>query len=169
MPKKQAKSKAPKKKGKKGGKRPGAGRPLVEVDEKIVVALAAVGCTVDEVASYVGCSKSVLYDRFSDVLEKGHNQQKVTIRRQQHAIMMTGDRGMAIWLGKQHCAQFEPHRITTMGEDQPRVAGVVPADFEIATVKMIFAEITKRKIARVRQEIGPTSTTLENRTQYGKP
>lgn len=152
--------KKPAKKAKKKVKRPvgrprkkkvakkAVGRPLVEVDENAVVALASVGCTAEEIAAYVGCGRRVMFDRFSHLLEKGHNQQKVSIRRQQHKLMMAGDRTMAIWLGKQHCSQFEPHRVTTMGEGQPRVAGQTADQFESETIRLIFAEIEKRQISR---------------------
>ncbi len=148
MPKKRAKKKAP---GKKVAKRAGPGRPPVEVDEEQVAQLAGLGCTAEEIASVVGCGRRTIFDRFSHCLEKGYNERKMSLRREQTALALSGDKTMLIWLGKQELGQCEPQRVIAMGDEQPRVAGLTPDQFEESTVKLIFAEIQKRKISRGKQ------------------
>ena len=125
-------------------KRP-AGRPPVEVNEKVVEGLAAVGCSAEEIASYVGCNRSVIFDRFSDCLKKGHFQQKVSLRRKQYELAMAGDKTMLVWLGKQYLDQCEPMRVGTLDDTTPRVAGKTAAEFEGETVKLLLARIEKRR------------------------
>jgi hypothetical protein len=83
------------------------GRPLAVVDPNIVNALASVGCSGDEIAVYLGVSRTTIYDRFRTVIEKGHTGQRVSLRRKQFELAMKGDRTMLVWLGKQYLGQTD--------------------------------------------------------------
>lgn len=68
-------------------KRP-RGRPPVEIDMMQLVALARIGCTIEEAASVLGCGKRTLIDRlkledFKQAWEDGQMQGKVSLRRLQ--------------------------------------------------------------------------------------
>lgn len=83
------------------------GRPLIEIDEHLLGGLARIGCTVEEMASILGCSKDTLERRFAALIEKGRSQMKMSLRRTQLKLAETNP-AMAIWLGKQLLGQREP-------------------------------------------------------------
>jgi hypothetical protein len=58
-----------------------------------------------EIASVVGCSVDTLEKRFSDLIKKGRESGKASLRRQQWALAQKGDKTMLIWLGKQYLGQ----------------------------------------------------------------
>src|SRR5277367_5740053 len=79
------------------------GRKKKEIDPEQVFRLAHIHCTADEIAAVLGCNRSVIYDRFSDVLHKGHEDGQMSIKRKMHekAFAGAGDTTMLIWLSKQ--------------------------------------------------------------------
>jgi AraC-like DNA-binding protein len=87
-------------------------RPLKEVDEDLIEALARIHCTQEEIAAVVGCSVDTLARRFAEKIEQGKQQGKTSLRRKQFEVAMTGDRAMLIWLGKQFLGQSERQEIT---------------------------------------------------------
>ncbi len=84
-----------------GGIQEGAGRPKKEINPDQIYKLALIHCTAQEISSIVGCAKSVIYDRFSDVLQKGHEEGQMSLKRKMHEVAMAGDTKMLIWLSKQ--------------------------------------------------------------------
>jgi len=77
------------------------GRPKLNIDPKIILNLAMIHCTVQEIASIVGCSHETIYARFSDVLRKGHDEGQMSLKRKMHEKALAGDTPMLIWLSKQ--------------------------------------------------------------------
>lgn len=84
------------------------GRPLLQIDEDEVLKLAQIGCTVQEMADFFGCSRDVLERRFSGVYQKGFATAKMSLRRQMLAQVEKGSVPMAIWLSKQWLGMKEP-------------------------------------------------------------
>lgn len=80
-------------------------RPKLEIDEKQVHKLAAIHCTMEEIASVVGCSVDTLEGRFSEVIKKARSEGKASLRRYQYLAAQGGNTAMLIWLGKQLLAQ----------------------------------------------------------------
>ena len=89
----------------KGPERRRPGRPPVRVDKDLVFRCAKVGCTYQEIATIVGCSESVLLERYRDVVHEGWSQMRRSLRRKQLEVAMQGNVGMLIWLGKQYLGQ----------------------------------------------------------------
>lgn len=83
------------------------GRPRKEIDGRQVERLAAIGCTVEEISSVLGCSKDTLERRFAAFIEKGRSEMKKSLRRSQIQLSKKNP-AMAIWLGKQYLGQREP-------------------------------------------------------------
>jgi AraC-like DNA-binding protein len=81
------------------------GRPRLKIDPGIVEKMAAILCTMEEMASILGCSVDTLERRFADVIERGRSQGNMSIRRKQYDLAMEGHAGMLIWLGKQRLGQ----------------------------------------------------------------
>lgn len=83
------------------------GRPKLEIDEKTVENLAAIHCTMIEIAAVVGCSVDTLENRFSDIIKKGRERGKMSLKRLQWEAANKGNTTMLIWLGKQYLDQTD--------------------------------------------------------------
>lgn len=81
------------------------GRPKKEINEKQVERLAAIGCTVTEIATVLGCNPDTLYVRFSESLKKGRESLKTSLRRFQYKAAQNGNAAILIWMGKQYLGQ----------------------------------------------------------------
>lgn len=91
---------------------PGAGRPRKEIDAKLIVGLAKIGCTNSEIAALAGCSVSTLTANFSEFLDKGRGEMKMKLRRAQIQAANKGNVVMLIWLGKQYLGQADKRDVT---------------------------------------------------------
>lgn len=76
-------------------------RPKLEINESQVESLAAINCTMDEIASVIGCSKDTLERRFAAVIKKGRENGKSSLRRKMWELAQKGNVTMCIWLSKQ--------------------------------------------------------------------
>jgi AraC-like DNA-binding protein len=65
----------------KAEKRKQMGRPIKDVDEKILANLSQIGCTQEEIGSIVGISARTLQRRFADLLEVNKNKGKASLRK----------------------------------------------------------------------------------------
>lgn len=81
------------------------GRPKKEVDSKLVFELAKIHCTMKEISSVAGCSVDTLERRFAEIIEKGQDEGKRSLRRLQWQQAEKGNIQMLIWLGKQMLGQ----------------------------------------------------------------
>jgi len=79
-------------------------RPKLEIDPEEVEKLAMMHCTNVEIASFFGCDEGTIRKRFSDIIAKGKDKGKITLRRYQFH-MAKNNCTMAIWLGKQILGQ----------------------------------------------------------------
>ena len=111
-------------------------RPRVpRIDPEVVKALSAVGCTLEEIGAYLGCSGGHLTRKYSDLIDKGRKLQKVSLRRKQMELAMQGDRTMLVWLGKIILSQRETQRVEHQGvEDGPPIKGEIKS--EIVTYRL---------------------------------
>lgn len=57
------------------------GRPTIQIDEAQLEKLAAIGCTMKEMSAFVGCSVDTLERRFAELIDKGREQGKSSVRR----------------------------------------------------------------------------------------
>lgn len=80
------------------------GRPKKEISEKQVYELAKIQCTMIEMAAVVDCSVDTLERRFADVIKRGKENGKSSLRRLQFQ-MAEKNPAMCIWLGKQYLGQ----------------------------------------------------------------
>lgn len=87
-------------------------RPLLEIDEVLVEDLASIMCSNKEIASIVGCCVDTLTDRFSEILHKGRQRGKTSLRREQFKAAIGGNVVMLIWLGKQYLEQQDKTQIS---------------------------------------------------------
>lgn len=102
-PAKKTRARPAKKKGRGGG----AGRPRLVIDKDLLEQLAKIQCTMEEIAAVLGCSVDTLERNFADVIKKGKDEGKASLRRLQWQGAQQGKPAMLIWLGKQVLAQKE--------------------------------------------------------------
>ena len=88
----------------------------LEIDEDLVRQLATIQCTMVEIGAVVKCSVDTLERRFADVIKKGQEEGKSSLRRAQYKIAMSGNSTMLIWLGKQYLNQRDSAEINVAPE-----------------------------------------------------
>lgn len=107
------------------------GRPPIQLCEKDIEDLAALGCTDGEIAGFVSCAESTLQDRFSGSIKKGRSNLKKSIRKAQlESAIKDRNTTMLIWLGKIYCKQNEkseeedsedgPIHVIHFGDKEPK-------------------------------------------------
>jgi hypothetical protein len=97
------------------------GRPKLEIDEDLILNLAQIQCTFEEIAAVVGCSTKTLQRNYVHLIEKGREVGKMSLRRSQFAAAHGGNSVMLIWLGKQHLGQTDKITTTVKTRDRPRL------------------------------------------------
>lgn len=58
-------------------------------------------------AAVLGCDEKTLSNRFSQVIKEGREQGKMSLKRKQYEVAMSGNVTMLIWLGKITVGQVE--------------------------------------------------------------
>lgn len=91
----------------------------LKLDEKLIKDLAMIQCTMIEIASICGCSVDTLERRYADIIKKGRDHGKSSLRRAQYKKALEGNPAMLIWLGKHILDQKEA--ITLLGTQEPEV------------------------------------------------
>lgn len=101
---------------------PKIGRPPKNIDPVIVGKLAGIGCTNREIAVVVGCSVDTLTDRFSEVIDRGIAQARMSLRHAMYrAAIEDKNVKMMIHLAEQKpgvCALGLGHRPANTTEPQ---------------------------------------------------
>jgi hypothetical protein len=85
----------------------GRGRNKRVVVPKDVYELAAIGCNDREIARWFDMDENTLRYNFKDILDKGREDLKASLRRAQLRLALSGNATMLIWLGKQILSQQE--------------------------------------------------------------
>jgi hypothetical protein len=78
----------------------GRGRRKKVVMPEQVYELAAIGCSDREIARFFDIDENTLRYNFSDIMEKGRESLKHSLRRAQLKLALSGNAVMLIWLGK---------------------------------------------------------------------
>jgi hypothetical protein len=77
------------------------------VPPRDVYELSAIGCTDREIARWFDMDENTLRYNFSDILEKGREDLKHSLRRAQIKLALGGNAVMLIWLGKNILGQTD--------------------------------------------------------------
>ena len=75
--------------------------------DQVVLELAKLGCTPEEIGSFLGCDADIISHRFEAVIEKGYAELKIGLRRAQLRVALAGNVNMLTWLGKHLLGQGE--------------------------------------------------------------
>ena len=97
------------------------GRPFKKLDERQIKELASIGCTMEEMASVMGCNRDTLTDNYSAIIKDGRNEGNKSIRHaQQEVAVKDKNVSMLIWLGKTRLGQHEELNITSTTQPEVR-------------------------------------------------
>lgn len=114
-------------------------RPRKAIDLATLEKLAAINCSHAEMASVLGCSSDTLERNYAAVIKKGRAQGRMSLKRKQYEVAMTGNVTMLIWLGKQMLDQSDK-------QDARVATQVVPAND--TQVELFEGWLTKAKAER---------------------
>lgn len=76
------------------------GRPPKDVDERLLVELARIHCTHEEIASILGISPDTLTRRFAEVIKAARDEGKMSLRRKMWQLALDGNTTMLVWISK---------------------------------------------------------------------
>lgn len=84
------------------------GRPKKQIDKEQFEKLCGLQCTLDELCCYFDCNTDTLEKwckktykmNFSEVFKKKRGNGKISLRRKQFEVAMSGNPTMLIWLGR---------------------------------------------------------------------
>ena len=93
------------------------GRPKAKIDTAQLDKLAAMQCTLEEIANWFGVNKSTISRRFATNIIKGKSTGKISLRRAMYTKALEGNVVMQIWLSKQYLGMKE--RVETSEEAKP--------------------------------------------------
>ena len=85
----------------------GRGRRKKVVVPQDVYNLAAIGCSDREIAQWFDVDENTLRYNFSDIIAKGREDLKHSLRRAQLKLALSGNAVMLIWLGKNYLGQTD--------------------------------------------------------------
>ena len=100
----------------------GAGRPRINLEPEQVRKLAAIHCTVDEIADVMAVSRDTIYRNYKNELDMGRAEGKMTLRADQLKAARNGSGAMLIWLGKQILGQKDQQEIAVVDEEEKRLS-----------------------------------------------
>ena len=76
-----------------------------KVDKEIIYKLSCEMATYEEIAVTVGISVKALKKKYKNLIMKGREDGKKSLRRAQFHKALNGDTKMMVWLGKQYLGQ----------------------------------------------------------------
>ena len=130
----------------KGNGRKKAGRPSVKLDERVVEELASIDCSYQEMATILGVNARTLTRNYAQVIEKGRDHGKASLKRTQFKVAMgspavydedgnklesetSPNPTMLIWLGKIRLGQREVQvHVNVSGMDSDDLRRIVAGD-----------------------------------------
>jgi IS30 family transposase len=100
-------------------------RPKKPINKEDLEKLAAMHCTIEEIAAWFNVSRDTIERRYAAEIHKARQQGKISLRRMQFQAAQNGNIVMMIWLGKQILDQTERKEIS-MGDVQPITLAYLP-------------------------------------------
>lgn len=83
------------------------GRNKVVVDPDEVYKLATYHCSIKDISNFFGVPRDTIQYNFGDLIIKGYETTKQSLRMKQIEVAMSGNPTMLIWLGKQMLGQAD--------------------------------------------------------------
>lgn len=120
----------------------GAGRKHILLDKEQVEKLAAMWCTMKEMASFFNCSVDTLERNYADIIDIGRDKGKIKLRRLQWQSAEKGNVRMQIHLGEQ---LLEQRRHLHLATDQNINVSNEGTDELANRLGELFASISQRR------------------------
>lgn len=133
-------------------------RPRKDLNVVHIEKLASYHLTTEEIASFMECSPDTLERRYAGILEKGKNQGKISLKRKQMEVAMSGNVTMLIWLGKQYLGQREKSPEELENEREARIQAYYISEKD--------REVMRQKTTQELQEM--FQSRLEAKVKNGK-
>jgi hypothetical protein len=84
------------------------------IDLELLEKLASIHCTNTEMAAFFGCDSSLLSKpKYSELILKGRERGKISLRRKMMDTAMNGNVTMQIWLSKQYLGMADKQELKT--------------------------------------------------------
>lgn len=99
----------------------------VKIDEEQVLKLAQLGCKAPDIAKFFNCSDDTIRNKYRHIIEKGFENLKVSLRRAQIQLALSGNASLLIFLGKQYLGQRD----------------IVIEDNELKQITLNYQRVTK--------------------------
>lgn len=119
-------------------------RPEIEIDANQVEKLARLGCKLNEIADFFGCSHDTIERRFASELIKGRATLRMSLRQWQLKAAEKGNPTMLIWLGKQSLGQIDKMLNEISGPDgkpiETKNVSELPDDQLDARIKLMLGK-----------------------------
>ena len=80
-----------------------AGRPPKPVDREVVIKLARLHITQEDIARWFGVTRNVISERFGEDIRLAQAETRARLRRKMLEQALAGNTTMLIWLGKNMC------------------------------------------------------------------
>lgn len=98
-----------------------AGRPKKQIDKAQFEKLCGLQCTLEEFCCYFDCDNKTLEkwckrtykQNFSEIFRVKKGNGKISLRRKQFELAMSGNPTMLIWLGRNMLGQTDKIEVTT--------------------------------------------------------
>lgn len=97
----------------------GLGKTKKVVFPDDVYRLAAIGSTDREIAKWFGIQEDTLRNNFSEIMEKGREEIRQSLRQAQLKLALSGNPTMLIWLGKNLLGQTDNPIDSTANQPLP--------------------------------------------------
>lgn len=87
-------------------------KPTSDINIDELLDLAKIQCTYSEIAACLNTSVDTLEQQYSDIITKGYETGKMSLRRIQYKIADSGSSPMAIFLGKVYLKQKDNEEVS---------------------------------------------------------
>jgi hypothetical protein len=95
--------------------------PKSKIDLILLEKLAAIHCTNTEIAATLDCDSSLMSrPQYAEIIRKGRERGKLSLRRKMYEMATHGDRTMLIWLSKQYLGMADKQQ----NDDTLKVEGL---------------------------------------------
>lgn len=127
-------------------KKHSGGRPVTDLDEVQIRKLAEIQCTMEEIAAVMKCSVDTLERRYAEVIRRGRETGKMSLRRAQFKLALSGNAQLLVWLGRHYLQQREE---MTMTSSEPDVRTLLENWEVSARKKSNFDKARDKKIVAI--------------------
>ena len=92
-------------------------RPKKKIDIEELEKLAAMQCTLEEIANWFDVSIDTIERRFAVLIKKGRSKGRMSMKRALFEKMQRGDLGAMVWWGKNFAGMSDKQEIKQTNEE----------------------------------------------------